>query len=416
MEFADLRYGMFVHFGVFSTLARGEWVMNREAITPDEMRKIAARFNPEKFNADEICQLAVDGGMKYIVFTTMHHEGFRMYNTALSDYNIYKNTGRDLVREVVDAARKHGLKIGLYHSLNNWFDQPDAVAALENKDSYDLFIRNTFARLEELFNIFAPVDICWYDGWWPFNSDQWQAEKMNAALKNIQSDLLFNGRNGLPGDFGTPEQHLTAPSPWRPWEACVTLNNHWGYYENDNCWKSPQDVINMLLTCGSGRGNLLLNIGPRGDGTVPEESVKIIRAVGQWLREGGAEAIANCEKFSFSPMIPQPDDRGDWDPHGRITVSGNNMYYTLMYPRSSMTVSGLQMNVKRISSYGLPDLDFTQNGGKITVTLPEELSRRLCPVLKFECDAPPAIYRTGGMRVPQCRHPRYDPVLPDIQY
>ena len=141
-EFSALKYGMFVHFGLFSRMGRGEWVMNRERIAPEEMKKEAEKFNPEKFNAEEICQLAIDGGMKYIVFVTMHHDGFRLYDTRLSSHNSVNACGRDLVAEMVAACRKYGLKIGLYHSLNNWFDQPDAVSALENKEDYDKFIAN----------------------------------------------------------------------------------------------------------------------------------------------------------------------------------------------------------------------------------------------------------------------------------
>ena len=416
MDFSELRYGMFVHFGVFSKLARGEWVMNREQISPAEMEALAKDFDPEKFNADEICQLAVDGGMKYIVFTTMHHEGFRMYPSDLTDFNAWNYCGRDFVREIVDSARKHGLKIGLYHSLNNWHDAPDAVEALEDPAKYEIFIKNTFARLKELAERYKPFDIFWYDGWWPFNAEGWQGEKMNAMLREVHSEFLFNGRNCLPGDFGTPEQHLTPPSPWRPWEACVTLNNHWGYYEGDNRWKSSLDVIDMLLTCGSQRGNLLLNIGPRGDGSIPEHSAEIVREVGQWLKEGGWDAINASDKLVLSPTVPTPGERGDWEPHGRFTASGNNVYYVLMYPRKNITFAGFTGKVQKITAYGVGELKFAQTGSKVTIEIPEELSARLAPVLKIECDSPSGIYRTGGLRVPNCDHPRYDPILPDIQY
>ena len=416
VEFSELRYGMFVHFGVFSQLARGEWVMNREQISPAELELLAKDFHPERFNADELCRLAVDGGMKYIVFTTMHHEGFRMYSSELSDFNSWNYCGRDFVREIVDSARKHGLKIGLYHSLNNWHDAPDAVDALEDQEKYDIFIKKTFARLKELAERYKPFDIVWYDGWWPFNADGWQGEKMNAMLRKIHSDFIFNGRNCLPGDFGTPEQHLTPPSPWRPWEACVTLNEHWGYYEGDNRWKSPEDVIDMLLTCGSKRGNLLLNIGPRGDGSIPEKSSAIVRAVGQWLREGGWEAINAFDELTLSPAIPTPGERGDWDPHGRFTASGNDLYYVLMYPRKTLTIAGFIGKVQRITAYGIGELRFVQNGSKLKIDLPDELQGRLAPVLKMECDSPAGVYRTGGLRIANVEHPRYDPVPPDIRY
>ena len=415
--FSQLQYGMFIHFGLFSQLARGEWVMNREQIPPAEMAELAKEFDPEKFDAEFLCRLAVESGMKYVVFTTMHHEGFRMYDTALSTHNAFRTCGRDLVQEMVSAARKHGLKIGLYHSLNNWFDQPDGVAALENGSAYQRFIANTFARLRELVEKYKPFDILWYDGWWPFDSEKWQAERMNEELRAICPGLLFNGRNGLPGDFGTPEQHLTAPSPWRPWEACVTLNDHWGFHAWDNNWKSPIDVINMLLTCGSGRGNLLLNIGPRGDGSVPERSVEILRQVGQWLNEGGREAITECDALPFSPTLPRPDDRGDWESAGRFTASGNNLFLTMHYfPGRHYTLCGLRAKVQAITACGNIPLKFTQAGEKLLVELPEMLSSKLSPVLKIVCDRPAAIYRTGGMRTPECKHPRYDPVAPDLLY
>ena len=417
-EFTELQYGMFIHFGLYSKMARGEWAMNRERIAPAEMEKFARTFQPDHFDADELCQLAVDGGMHYLVFTTMHHDGFRMYDTALSEFNSMKYCGRNFVKEIVDSARKHGLKIALYHSLNNWHDQPDAVRALEDPKAYQVFIENTFARLKELVTIFKPIDVLWYDGWWPFNSEGWQAKRMNAELRAIQPGLLFNGRNGLPGDFGTPEQHLTAPSPWRPWEACVTLNNHWGFHAADQNWKRPVEVINMLLTTGAGHGNLLLNIGPRGDGTIPEDSVRIVRTVGQWLREGGREAITNCDRFKFSPTVPQPGDRGDWDPHGRMTVSGNNLFYVLEYmPGDTLTIAGFQARVlKATACAGTVDLGFSQDGEILHIQLPESLRDKTAPVIKLECDRPAAILRTGGMRNTDAPFPRYDPVQPDIQY
>ena len=417
IEFSELQYGMFVHFGLFSMLGRGEWVMNREQIPPAVMREYASEFNPECFDADAICSLAVEGGMKYIVFTTMHHDGFRLYDTALTDHNSVHYCGRDLVQEILDAARRHGLKTALYHSLNNWFDQPDAAAALESPGNYDIFIQNTFDRLTELVEKYRPIDILWYDGWWPFNADSWQAIKMNETLRKIQPGLLFNGRNGLAGDFGTPEQHLTAPKPWRPWEACVTLNQHWGYHAGDHRWKAPEEVIQMLRTCAVSKGNLLLNIGPRGDGSVPEESCRIVRQVGQWLRRGGRESLTDIEPMPFSPMLPQPDDRGDWDASCRFSCSGNNLYCAVeFWPGSSWTLTGLNAQVSQVIACGEHDLNFTQEKGRITIELPEILKQEIAPVLKLVCDRKPAIYRTGGMRVPECPHPRYDPVPPDIQY
>lgn len=414
-EFMQLKFGMFVHFGLFSAMGRGEWVMNREQIPPEEMRSIAQNFNPDKFDADAICRLALDSGMKYIVFVTMHHDGFRLYDTALSDHNSVKVCGRDLVAEMVDACRRYGLKIGLYHSLNNWFDQPDAVAALEDEAAYEKFIQATFARLKELVTKYKPFDIMWYDGWWPFNAQGWQAEKMNAMLKSIHPDLIFNGRNCLPGDFGTPEQHLTAPKPYRPWEACVTLNNSWGYVEGDDSWKHPLEVTNMLKSCAVNGGNLLLNVGPRGDGSIPEKTVEILQKVGSWLRNGGSEALTDCEPMPLSPAISPPTDRGDWDTQADFTCSGNNLFIIMKYHPASYTLTGLQCKVLEISCMG-KNIPFTQVGGKLEFEVPADIREQFRPTFKVKCDVPPAIYRCGGLRVPQVEHPRYDPITPDIEY
>lgn len=417
MDFTELRYGMFVHFGLFSLMARGEWVMNREQIPPAEMDAVAAEFNPELFDAEAVCDLAVAGGMKYLVFTTMHHDGFRLYDTKLSPHNSMNRCGRDFVAEILGAARKRGLKTGLYHSLNNWYDQPDAPAALEDPNAYEIFIANTFARLEELTAKYRPFDILWYDGWWPFNAEGWQGERMNTAMRKIQPHLIFNGRNGLPGDFGTPEGHISAPTPWRPWEACMTLNDHWGYHRHDLNWKSPLEVVKMLLACANGNGNLLLNIGPRGDGSIPEASVEIVRKVGQWLRDGGEEAVTGNDLVTFGPMLRREGDNGDWDGAGTFTMSGNNLFFTMLYqPGAKWVFTGLETRVEKVSCRPCGELNFRQDGGKVEIDLPPELDAMFAPVLKLECTAAPSIYRTGGMRIPQIEHPRYDPCPPDIQY
>ena len=414
-EFSSLQYGMFVHFGLYSMTGRGEWVMNREQISRAEMRQIAADFNPVNFNADEICRLAVNGGMKYLVFTTMHHDGFCLYDTELTDFNSVNFCGRDFTAEIINACRKYGLKIGLYHSLNNWYEEPDAAAALESRANYDIFIARTFAVLKELNEKYKPFDIMWYDGWWPFDADGWQAEKMNEMLREIQPGLLFNGRNCLPGDFGTPEQHLTAPEPYRPWEACVTLNNSWGYVEGDDNWKSPIEVSNMLKTCAVNGGNLLLNVGPRGDGSIPSESSRIIRSIGQWLRDGGQEALTDCEKMPFSPTLPQAGDRGDWDTLADFTCSKNNLYIIMKYNPEKYTLCGLQNKVLKIT-WNDTEIPFVQTGSKLQFDIPAQISKTFRPTFKVQCDSPPSIYRCGGIRVPAVEHPRYDPITPDIQY
>jgi len=416
--FAEARFGLFVHFGLYSMLGRGEWAMNKEAIAPADYARLADEFNPKSFDADALCALAKEAGMRYIVFTTMHHEGFRLYHSDLTDFCSTKTRAkRDFTAEVVAAARRSGLKIGLYHSLNNWRDQPDGVAALESEADRRVFIDNTFARIKELVTRYNPVDTLWYDGWWPFNADGWEAERMNAMVSAIQPHILFNGRNGLPGDFGTPEGHMAAPSPWRPWEACMTLNDNWGFHRGDNNWKSAKDVIKMLATAAKGKGNLLLNIGPRGDGSVPEPSAQVLKTLGAWMKTN-AEAIHDTDLFSFD-LQTRGDHRGDWSHHGPYTVSGDNLYLlATSWMGQKLVIAGLECGVKRVSILGSSnDYPFTLRGDVLTVTaLPDDAPDKTCPVIKIECDAPPALYRTGGMRNPNAPHPHYDPCPSDIAH
>jgi len=416
--FTEARYGLVVHYGLYSLLERGEWVLNREQLPPDEYRMLARRFTAEKFDADAICKLAVRAGMRYIVFITMHHDGFRLYDSALSDFSTVKTAaGRDLVAEIIEAARRHGLRIGLYHSLNNWNDQPDAVAALEDRGAYEIFIKNTFDRIRELVTRYNPIDVLWYDGWWPFNAEGWRGEEMNAMVRAIQPHILFNGRNGLPGDFATPEGHLGAPRPWRPWEACMTLNNSWGYHRGDHDWKRPAQVVEMLATCAQGRGNLLMNIGPRGDGSIPEESVRVLETVGDWLSRYG-ECIFETDQFTFD-LRERGEHRGDWSFYGPFTARGNALYWLVQrWPGETATFAGLECRVLKATLLGTNrPLSFTQTGGRVTTSgLPDTPPDPVCSVIRYDCDRPPVMYLTGGLRVPQAPHPHYDPCPSDIAH
>ena len=418
--FSRARYGLFIHYGIYSQLGRSEWVMNRERMTRDEGMALAQQFNPDKFDANQICDLALAGGMRYVNLTTMHHDGFCLYDTELSDFNSMAVCGRDLVAELVDAARARDLKVMLYHSLNSWTAQPDACDALESEDAYETFIAATHARVRELVTRFDPVDCLWYDGWWPFNAERWRAEEMNAMVSEIQPHIIFNGRNGLAGDFGTPEGHMSAPSPWRPWEACMTLNNTWGFNRGDHDWKSPQSVIALLATAATGRGNLLLNIGPRGDGSVPEPSVEVIKAVGHWLSYAG-ECIYDTDSFTHDLMERRPEHRADWNNNGLMTLKGKSLYQLVnSWPGTTLVLAGLNTTVEAVTlltADGARVCDFTQTDGKVTVTgLPDQAPDPLCPVLRFDCTSVPEVRLGGGMRIPDAPHPPYDPCASDIAH
>ena len=417
--FTEARYGLFIHYGLYTLLERGEWVWNREEIPLSEYKALAGRFTAKDFNADRLCRMAVDAGMRYVVLTTMHHEGFRLYPTALSDFHIGNSgaAGRDLVAEIIAAARKHGLKVGLYHSLNNWYDQPDSVAAVEDPVAYEGFINAAHERIRELVTRYNPIDILWYDGWWPFNADGWQAEKMNAMVREIQPHILFNGRNGLPGDFATPEQHLSAPQPWRSWEACVTMNESWSYHAGDHEWKAEAQLLDMLTRCAQGNGTLLLNVGPTPDGVVPEPCSRVLARVGAWLRKNG-DAIYGTELFTYD-LQTRGDHRGDWNFYGPMTVKGNLLDWLIRRPHGEgATLGGLEnkvLAVRRLDNGAA--LPFTQNARRMQIQdVPATDETGLWPALEIECDGPPSVYQCGGLRVPNAPHPHYDPCPYDIAH
>lgn len=414
--FIKARFGLFIHYGLYSILGRGEWVMNRERLSEKMMFQLAEKWQPKQFDANAICELAVSTGMKYINLTTMHHDGFRLYDSELSDFNSKAYCGRDLIEEMIKAAREHGLKVALYHSLNNWMDSPDACDALESQDAYLEFIGNTHARIKELISRFNPIDIMWYDGWWPFNAEGWQSQKMNEMVSSIQPHILFNGRNGLAGDFATPETHMTPPSPWCPWEACITFNDHWGFHRGDHNWKSAEDIVKLLTIAACHKGNLLFNIGPKGDGAIPRASLDILNSIGLWMREY-KECVFDTDYFTYA-LESREGHNGDWVDSGMFTLKEKTLYHIVCYwVGQELTLSGLQAEVQKVSLIGNhSQLSFEQTDEKLIIRgLPENPPDMICPAIRIDCKEVPVIQIGGGMRIPGVPHPPYDPCPSDIK-
>lgn len=402
----EARLGMFVHFGLYSLLGRGEWTMNRERIPIPEYEKLADRFTVENFSADALADLAVRLGARYMVFTTKHHEGFCHFDSKLTDYTtVHHGPKRDLVREVVDACRKRGLRIALYFTLNDWHCQPDATAALESPEAHEKFIAYVHGQIRELMTQYGHIDTMWYDGWWPFDAKGWRAEEMNAMVRKLQPHILFNNRNCLDGDFATPEQHMTAV-PGRVWEANLTLNDNWSFVPNDHNWKSPHQVLQLVLQAARECGNLVLNVGPRGDGSIPEQYYEVFGRVGDWVR-ANAEAIYGTEPSKM-----------DWVHYGSWTVKGNTAFlHVLRWPEDGeVTVCGLECKAvsARLLASGAP-VTFKQVGDKLVLSgMPKTPPDDLATVIAIAMDRTPKSYMTGGMRIPKVPHCQYDPVQSNL--
>lgn len=416
-EFTDARLGLFIHYGLYSILGRGEWVLNRERIPLDEYRALAKRFDPSAFDADAIARLARDAGCRYVCFTTMHHDGFALYDSKVNPFNSVNACGRDLTAEVIAACRRHGLRVHLYHSLNHWTCKPDGVDALENAADRKAFVDFAFDRIRELVTLYNPVECLWYDGWWPFHADGWRSKEMNAMVRAIQPHILLNGRNGLAGDFATPEQHITAPRPWRPWEACVTHNTSWGYHTGDHRFKPTWQVVDMVIQVAMGAGNLLINVGPDGSGTIPEPSVRMLRELGAYLHRNG-EAIYGSEPFTFDYQT-RGNHRSDWSHNARFTARGNTIYANCVrWPGTVLPIAGLERgNVVKARLLGDDrTLKVTQRDGRVIIEgLPANPPLPEGGVVALDCDQLPSLYLCGGMRIPSVKHPPYDPCESDLQ-
>ena len=218
------RFGMFVHFGVYSTIGRHEWVMENEAIPIGQYTAHAATFRPAADCPRAWAKLAKTAGMKYMVMKTKHHQGFCNFDTKLTDYCAPKRgPGRDLVREYVDAARAEGLRVGFYYSLMDWH-HPDGARCAQDEAARRRFVDYTHGLIREILTNYGKVDVLWYDVAWPLDAQGWESERMNAMVFQLQPDIIVNNRNKLQGDFSTPEQKIVAETNGRAWESCMTLN------------------------------------------------------------------------------------------------------------------------------------------------------------------------------------------------
>ncbi len=376
----EAKYGLFIHYGLYSMRARQEWAMEKEAIPIPEYEKYAKQFNPKPGFAREWVKLAKAGGMRYMVMTAKHHEGFCNFDTKLTDYNsVQQGPKRDLVREYVDAARAGGMRVGIYYSLMDWH-HPDGAICANDEAARRRFVDYTHGLIRELMTNYGKIDILWYDGGMPLNGAGWEAERMNKMVLDLQPDIVMNNRNLAVGDFSTPEQRILASGNGRAWESCMTLNESWGYDAEDDEWKSPRTIVRNLISCGRDVGNYLLNVGPKGDGTMPEEAVRIITEVGRWLETNG-DSIFKSDKC-------QP-----WRPsYATFTRTGNTLYMHVHYwPGGDVSLSGLQTKV--LSAYmmkGKQAVKFTQDDYRVHITgLPMKAPDSPVTTIAIECESVP---------------------------
>jgi alpha-L-fucosidase len=374
------KFGMFIHFGVYSLHARHEWAMEDEAIPIAEYQEFAKKFNPKPGFARAWAKLAKAAGMKYMVMTTKHHEGFCNFDTKLTDYCATKQgPKRDLVREYVDAARAEGLRVGFYYSLMDWH-HPDGARCAKDEPARKRFVEYTHGLIRELLTNYGKIDILWYDVSWPLDAKGWESERMNKMVFELQPDIIVNNRNKLPGDFSTPEQKIVAETNGRPWESCMTLNDSWGFQRADDNWKTSKTIVRNLITCARDGGNYLLNIGPMPDGSVPPESVRVLTEVGRWMDTNG-ETI-------YKSDLCQPRRCN----YASFTRTGNTLYmHVHFWPGEDVAISGLMTKVKSARLLKTNQkVEFTQDPYRVHITgLPAQATDTPVTTIVLECESEP---------------------------
>ncbi|WP_316823850.1 alpha-L-fucosidase [Pedobacter miscanthi] len=358
----EARLGMFIHFGVYAQFGgvyrgheqivkNGEWLMNRMKVPVQEYKNTAQHFNPAKYNAEAWVQMAKNAGMKYIVITAKHHDGFALFDTKASNWSIVQASpyGKDIIKPLAEACKKYGIKFGIYYSQSQDWVNPGGITGrrvmkqgwlnpdsakidaytLAHKGSWDplqqsktfddYFNQVSYPQVKELLSNYGDISVLWWDT--PGGLSKEQAKKMIDMAKTLQPNMITNDRlgGGNTGDYKTPEQKIPnlAELDGKDWETCMTMNRTWGYRTGDHEWKSTEELLRNTIDIASKGGNFLLNVGPKPDGTFPKESVDRLKEMGKWMKKYG-EAIYGTHT--------NPVANVDW---GRITAKDNKSNTTL---------------------------------------------------------------------------------------
>jgi alpha-L-fucosidase len=418
----DARFGLFIHWGIYSVPAgewkgetnHAEWIRETARIPIKEYEKFVPQFNPVKFNAAEWVRMAKEAGMKYIVITSKHHDGFCLFDSKETDFDIMATPfKKDIMRELSDACREQGMKICWYHSIMDWH-HPDYLPrrTWEEKDrpadgaDFDRYVRYLKAELKELTTNYGPIGVLWFDGEWEKTWTEERGRDLYAYVRSLQPNIIINNRVGaarsgmggftpegaFAGDFGTPEQQIPATGiPGVDWETCMTMNDHWGYNKNDHNWKSSKELLQNLADIASKGGNFLLNIGPTAEGVFPPESIERLHDIGDWMKVNG-EAIYGTQASPFRTLAwgrcTQKQEDGktrlylhvfDWPGDGKLVVPG-----LLNEPVNAYLLSDVSHSTLRTGKRGV----------NVTIEVPKNAPDAVNSVVVLEIRDAPSVLQT----------------------
>ena len=399
--FCEARFGMFLHWGLYSIPARSAWVMLRERIAKAEYAKLAQKFNPKKFDADSWVKLAKEAGMKYMVLTTRHHDGFCLFDSKASDFTSVRTTAkRDFVAEYVKACRKYGMRVGFYYSLLDWRFPGWHYGPEKDPESFNQMVKQGHSQVRELMTNYGEIDILWYDGGWIPTVEYkdiakyWRSEELNSMVRKLQPDIIINNRSGIAEDIDTPEGEVTASPEGRCWETCMPMGGFaWGYIKHDPNIKPTVQLIQHLVAAANGGGNYLLNVGPKSDGTIQKEFVTRLKEIGRWMKVNG-ESIYSSERVPTTELV----SGGLLE---TATAKGNIIYFHIFtWPGEIAVISSIKNNVKnvRILATGKKiKFEKKDNGILILKGLPKKPPDKNDSVIAVELDGKPEAFSYAGI-------------------
>ena len=406
--FSRAKLGIFIHGGIYSKGDMSEsWPIFNGYVSVDDYMKQAADFTADKYDPTLWAQLIRQSGARYTVITTKHHDGFALWDTKAGEVSAVKSSpaGRDLIAPFAEQVRKQGLRLGFYYSLIDWPREDYPNILRDGAARYDIekepqrwqhFLDFNTAQLREINTAWHP-DLIWFDGDWEFSAEQWRAADIVADLRRTNPDVVINSRIQGHGDYDTPELGVPVVRPQSQWwETCMTMNDSWGYQKRDNDYKSPQVLLRMLVDCISLGGNLLLDISPRADGSIPDEQVAILREFGRWTSKH-AEAV-----YDTRAGLPA----GHVQAYTSLNMAGDVIYVYLSYrPTGEIELKGLKNKIRRIRVVGTDseaawvrynDISWSEVPGVYYITVPEDALDERITVLAVELESPAALYRGSG--------------------
>jgi len=382
----EAKFGLFIHWGPVSlkgteiswSRARRGRRRGRGPIPVEVYDNLYKQFNPVKFDARQWVAIAKAAGMKYLVFTTKHHDGFCMFDTKLTDYKITNSPfGRDVVKELADACHEAKFRLGFYYSPPDWH-HPDYRTA-----NHARYIEYLHGQIRELCSNYGRLDILWFDGLGGKATD-WDAERLFKMIRTLQPHIIINNRCGLPGDFDTPEQRIGRFQTNRPWESCITIGRQWAWKPNDRL-KSLKQCIDILVRCVGGDGNLLLNVGPMPTGEIEPRQVARLKEIGAWLARYG-ESIYGTRGGPFPPAA--------W---GAATHKGNKIYvHVLRWPDGPLTLSPISARVTSAAVLTGGAAEVAQTDKAITINVPQANRQALDTIVVLTLDHPAADVKVLG--------------------